>query len=114
LTIEIKQNEMATKLLKKVERELVYTDRGKTLIVALEPGDLITFRHKGKRTHYSVSLHNVQLLALMGHLREKYNDRMEKYKVDKAAGRKVRKPKPLSYAMFNKFYQEVMSYQRKD
>lgn len=105
---------MATKLIKKVERELLYTDRGKTLIVALEPPDVITFRHKGKRTHYSVSLHNVQLLALMGHLQEKHKEKLEKYKLDKAIGRKVRKPKPLSYAMFNKFYQEVMAYQRKD
>ena len=105
---------MATKLRKKVERELLHTDRGHTLIVALEPGDLITFRHKGKRTHYSVSLHNVQLLALMAHLREKHNEKIDKYKKDKAAGRRVRKPKPLSYAMFNKFFREVMSYNRKD
>lgn len=106
---------MATKLLKPVVRELTYTDRGKTWVVTLEPGDVISFRQKGKRTSYSVSLHNVSLLALMGHLREKHNEKVDEYRIKKKAGyTRLRKPKPLSYSMFNRFYQKVMEHKRVD
>ena len=74
-----KINHMAVKLLKSISRELVYPDRGKTLIVSLEPGDIITYRQKGKRTKYSVSLHKVQLLALMESLLQKHQDKLSQY-----------------------------------
>ena len=105
---------MATKLLKPVERELTYTDRGRVIIVTLEPGDVITYRFKGKRTRYSVSLHKVQLLGLMQMLLDKHHERMDTYNRKKAAGYKnLKKPKPPSLSMFNKFYREVLQYERK-
>lgn len=105
---------MATKLIKPVTRELVQTDRGRTIIITIEPPDQITYRYKGKRTHYSVSLHNVQLLALMRHLYEKYLEKENQYKLKKAAGHKnLKKPKPPSLSMFNKVYREFLQYERK-
>lgn len=105
---------MATKLTKPIERELLYTDRGRTVIISLEPGDLITFRQKGKRTRYSVSLHKVQLLGLMQHLFDKYHERVDVYHKKKAAGYKnLKRPKPPTLSMFSKFYQEALKYDHK-
>jgi hypothetical protein len=105
---------MATKLLKPITRELIQTDRGRTILVTMEPPDQITYRYKGKRTHYSVSLHNVQLLALMRHIYDKYLEKDELYKRKKAAGYKnLKKPKPPTLSMFNKVYREFLQYERK-
>jgi len=105
---------MATKLLKPVTRELVQTDRGRTIIITIEPPDQITYRYKGKRTRYSVSLHNVQLLALMRSLYDKYLEKLDLYHKKKAAGyKKLKKPKPPSMSMFNKTYGEFLQYERK-
>lgn len=105
---------MATKLLKPITRELVYTDRGRTIIVTLEPGDIITYRFKGKKTKYSVSLHKVQLIALMQGILDIYHEKMEQYNQKKAAGHKnLKRPKRPTLAMFNKTYQEFLQYNRK-
>jgi hypothetical protein len=104
-----------TKLTKPITRELVKTDHGRTVIVTIEPPDQITYRYKGKRTRYSVSLHNVQLMALMRSLYDKYLEKDELWKKKKAAGyRNLKRPKPPSLAMFNKTYREFLQYERKD
>jgi hypothetical protein len=104
-----------TKLLKPVTRELVQKDRGRTVIITIEPPDQITYRYKGKRTRYSVSLHNVQLLALMRSLYDKYLEKEDIWKKKKAAGYKnLKKPKPPTMSMFNKTYREFLQYERKD
>lgn len=100
-----------TKLTKPITRELVYADRGRTILVTLEPPDLITYRFKGKRTRYTVSLHKVQLLALMQSLIDKKTEKLEIYNKKKAAGYKnLKKPKPVTLAMFNKFYREILQH----
>jgi len=105
---------MATKLTKPVVRELILNDRGRTVIVTIEPPDMITFREKGKGTRYSVSLHKVQLLGLMQYLFDKYREKKEIYLRKKSAGyKKIRRPKIPSIQMFNKFYQEIIRYQPK-
>ena len=105
---------MATKLIKPITRELIYTDRGRTIIVTLEPGDVITYRFKGKKTKYSVSLHKVQLLALMQGILDSYQEKVVLYNKKKAAGYKnLKKPKRPTLSMFNKTYQEFLQYDRK-
>ena len=96
---------MATKLINPVKRELLATQRGQTMIVEIEPGDTITFRVKGKRTRYTVSLHKVYNLALMQFLLENYKVKLEAYKINKKYGHKrLRKPKPPNMSMFSKEY----------
>lgn len=80
---------MATKLTKDVKREMLAPAYGDTYIVALEPGDEISFRPKGKRTTYRCSLHGCLMLAIFQYMQNDYNAKMEEYK----AGRRRRKPK---------------------
>jgi len=96
---------MATKLIKSVKREMLATDRGRTLIVELEPGDILTFRAKGKKQRYSVSLHKAFNLALMQFLTENYNAKMADYKAKQKAGyKRLRSPKKPTVSMFSKEY----------
>jgi hypothetical protein len=50
---------MATRLKKIVVRQCERIIDGKTLMVRLEPGDMITMWEKGKRTAYTASLDKV-------------------------------------------------------
>ena len=93
---------MATLLNRPVRRELILPLRGKTLIVELEPGDIISFREKGRRTRYSVSLHRVYYLALMAKIEEEYSDKMEVYRRRiKNGDTRLRKPRRPTLAVFN-------------
>lgn len=97
---------MATKLVKPVKREMLAPNRGKTLIVEIEPGDEVTFRVKGKRTRYTVSLHKAFNLAIMQKMNEEYLVKLEKYRqYKKYGGRRVRKPRRPSMDLFNREYQ---------
>lgn len=85
---------MPTRLDKPVKRELYSTDRrGRTLIIEVEPPDLITFRLKGKRTRVSIALSHCYQLAQIMDMEYRYTKAMERYKALKKAGAKVRRPK---------------------
>lgn len=84
-----------TKLLKSLKRELVFTNgQSRTVIVELEPGDIISFRVKRKKERFSVSLHSVYQLALVTTMKKKYAERLNEYKAKRKAGYRARKPKP--------------------
>ena len=96
---------MATKLLRTVKRELLAKDaRGRTLIVRMEPGDLISFSVKGKRTRYEISLHSANTLAVAQFIQSKYNAQMEDYK----AKRRSRKPRQPNFSTFHRSIQVAM------
>lgn len=88
---------MATRLLNPVRRETLANDRPK-LIVSLEPGDIIAFRQKGKRTTYEVSVHQCQVLAMNQFRAEQYSKDMKAYK----EGRRKRKPKAPQFHFFSR------------
>lgn len=98
---------MATKLHKPIHREMISNghlagrDVGR-MIVTLEPGDILTFRQKGKRTRYSVPLSACMNLALMNHLVEQYQEKMNNYAIKKKAGLgRVKRPRKPNISMFN-------------
>jgi hypothetical protein len=97
---------MATKLMKPVVRELIASGNiaGKNLgmvIATIEPPDMITFRMKGRRIKYTVSLHNCMTLAFANYLQEHYRFRMEMYDKKKKDGWKVKKPRKPNIMVFN-------------
>jgi hypothetical protein len=65
--------------------------------VELEPGDIISFRSKGKRTRYEISLHSCYTLAVLQKIQEEYTIKAEKYK----AGTLKRKPKMPTFHHFD-------------
>lgn len=74
---------MATKLTKEVSRESGFTKiggRGKVIIVTLLPGDIISFREKGKRTSYETTIEACAWLAIK---QKAAADRAEKAKLKK-------------------------------
>lgn len=88
---------MATRLTKPVKRELLASNRNRTLIAEMEPGDLITFRYKGKRMRYEISLHSCFTLAVLQKINEEYTSKLEAYK----DGRLKRKPKQPGFHHFD-------------
>lgn len=107
----LKTEGMATKLLKPVKREMLMgDDRGRPMIVTLEPGDMLTFRLKGKKTTYSVPLHSCFYLAMMNKMQEEYTEKMEDYKVKQSAGfKRLKKPRKPSWAVFSQRLRDVLS-----
>jgi hypothetical protein len=100
---------MATLLTKPVSREtLAVTDHpGRKIIVTLEPGDMISFRAKGKRTTYEVPLAACYNLALIFTVNSWYKEKMKVWKEKKKMGVRCRKPKRIS-AIFNQKYYEAL------
>lgn len=90
---------MATKLNKKVTMELVQTGvrvRGgkyASLLVTLEPGDMITFRAKGTRRRFSISLGHCMNLAEIMDAEHKHKEALELHNLKKKAGIRSRRPK---------------------
>ena len=74
---------MATKLNKEVSRETSTRigGRGKVIIVTLLPGDVITFREKGKHTAFETTLEACAWLAIK---QKAAADRKEKAEARKA------------------------------
>ena len=58
---------MATRLLKKVTRELDRPVNGATLMVSLEPGNIISMREKGRRMTYTGSLERIYMVLARWH-----------------------------------------------
>lgn len=100
---------MATKLLKSVKRELLSTDRkGKKIIVVLEPGDVISFRAKGTRQSYDVSLTHCFVMAQIITNDNVYKEKLRIYNEKKKAGfMRIKKPKKLNLP-FNRIYFEAL------
>lgn len=87
---------MATKLQTTVRRELIGSNRYTgTLIVELQPGDVLEFREKGTRRRYDISLHNVFLAAVMN---TRQRDHAQRVKQWEAAGKRGRRPKAPNYS----------------
>lgn len=86
---------MATPLTKPVRRLLRSSDRkGRSLIVTLEPGDMISFRSKGRRRSVSVFLGHAYNLAVIMTAEEEYKAAMKEYTARKKAGAQfLRRPK---------------------
>ena len=100
---------MATVLTKPISREtLAVTDHpGRKIIVTLEPGDMISFRAKGKRTTYEVPLAACYNLALIFTVNSWYKQKMKVWKEKKAHGVRCRKPRRIS-SIFNQKYYEAL------
>lgn len=93
---------MATILTKPIRRQLAAADGyGRRHIVELEPGDMISFRLKGRRQRYSCSLWACERVAIMQHLVEEHKRKAEEAK----AGLRKRKPKPLNLSAFARHLQ---------
>jgi len=93
---------MATILTKPIRRQLAARDRyGRHRIVELEPGDMISFRQKGRRQRYSCSLWACERVAIMQYLVEDHKRKTEEAK----AGLRKRKPKPLTLPAFARHLQ---------
>lgn len=91
------------KIIRRHSFELLGKDHSfRPLIIEIEPPDMISFRYKGSKTRYSVSLHNVRMLAVANKVIEEYNIKMEIYKARKSAGFSPRKPRRPSISMFNR------------
>jgi hypothetical protein len=74
---------MATKLLKKVVRELDRPVSGRTLMVALEPGNIISMREKGRRLNYIGSLERVYMVLARWHADKEIEERNKQKKLKK-------------------------------
>lgn len=96
---------MATKLNKPVKRETYSRDhRNRTLIAILEPGDILTFRVKGSRSTYSVTLGQCFNLAQIISSESDYKRKVEIYQLKKKGGAKGLRPPKRPYQPFSKFY----------
>lgn len=100
---------MATKLIKDIHREtLAVTDlKGNIQIVSLKGGDMMEFRSKGKRFRYSVPLQACYHMALIFTAQQWYKEKLAKYIKDKKAGRRVKRPRPLSPIFSPKLYEAL-------
>lgn len=94
-----------TELTKPVRRLTSSTDRkGRRLIVELAPGDMLTFRSKGKRRTVSVYLGHCLNLAQILTASEEYKAKLEEYNARRKAGAQyIRKPKK-PHMPFGKVY----------
>lgn len=101
---------MATKLLKPVKRELFSTSRkGRTLIVSLEPGDMISFREKGLKKSFNCYIGHCYVLAQIMQADQEYKERMKNYEERKKKGAKgLRKPKK-AFLPFSKIYFDAVT-----
>ena len=100
---------MATLLTKPIRREtLAVTDMaGRKQIISLEPGDMLTFRSKGKRMTYEVPIAACYNLALIFTVNSWYRNKMKVWKEKKKMGVRCRKPKRIS-SVFNQKYYEAL------
>lgn len=94
---------MATKLLKEVKRETISRAARRPMIVSLMPGDVLSFREKGRRKTVEISLGHCFNLAKILSIENMYHEKMEEYKRKKKAGLRAKKPKKSSQ-FFNPFY----------
>ena len=101
---------MALPLLKPIHRELASTSRkGRKIILTIEPGDMITFREKGKRTEVSVYAGHAYMLAQIMSEESHYKKKVEEYNKKKKLGYKgLRKPRKAQFP-YNKIYFKALT-----
>jgi hypothetical protein len=101
---------MATKITKKLTRELLQTDRfGRTLLIELNPDDTISFRLKGKKTRYTVSLLKCFNMAIVESVLSEYKEKADTYKLKKDIGyKRIKRPKKPQLGMVNKWIQKIL------
>lgn len=106
---------MATLLMKPVTRQMMGRDRfNRSVLVTIEPPDVITFRVKGKRFRVETSLHHCYVLAQMIHANMRYQEKLKDYKAKKKAGQRAVRPKQPAM-VFNKIYSEaIMEAQKQE
>lgn len=91
-------------LTKPVRRLTRSTDRkGNPLVVSLEPGDIISFRPKGKRRTVSVYAGHCYALAQIVQTESDYKDRMKVYNEKRKYTKGLRRPKRHSLP-FSRIY----------
>jgi len=75
------------------------------LIVTIGPPDELTFREKGRRVKFTVSLHHAYQLAIKFTVEQMYREKMETYNQKKKAGyrnlKRPKKPNLFLSAMYN-------------
>lgn len=99
-----------TKLLRPITRELASTDqRGNTLVMTLEPGDVLTFRIKGTRQRASVYIGHCFALATIMEMEARYKQRLDAYNAKKKAGAKGLKPPKKPFNPFSKMYHKALA-----
>jgi len=101
------------KLKNPIKRELLFVKadvgkhRGRSIIVEIQPGDIISFRPKGTQKRVEISLGHCYRLAQIINLELEYQKRMKEYKLKKESGIRVKKPtKPNMYA--SKIYHQSL------
>ncbi len=95
---------MATLLTKSVKRLTASRDRkGRALVVSLEPGDYLSFRPKGKRKAFTVTINQAYLLAQIVDQNWRYRKAIEAYNEARKAGKRARRPKVPSQ-IFDRIY----------
>lgn len=99
---------MATKLNKKVKRELSAVDRkGRPIIMTIEPGDILTFRPKGLKRSVSVYAGQAFMLAQLMTIEREYSQKLKDYNVQKKAGKQfLRKPRK-PFVPFGKIFYDA-------
>lgn len=97
---------MATKLIKEITREAM-SRNGAPLLVTLCPGDVISFRYKGKRTRFELSIGHALNLAKLITIEKMYQEKLEEYNRKRKAGMRVKRPKRPSLFM-NKMYHRAL------
>jgi hypothetical protein len=95
---------MPTKLTKKVTRE---TLDGR--IVILNPEGTISFRRKGRRTMYHVSIHRAYQMAVYETLYMDWQRKLKRHKELKAMGRRTIYPRKPSFEIFAKEINKIYS-----
>ena len=95
--------------MKELSRETlaVTNHKGQKMIITLEPGDVLTFRAKGKRTSYSVPIQACYNLALIHTVNSWHKKKMEEWHEKKKAGIRTRRPRKLT-SVFSKSYYEAL------
>jgi hypothetical protein len=74
---------MTTELLKRVERVTLLPHRGRKLVIALLPGDLLEIREKGRRTREVISIAGVfdyAIITRVAHERFEKKKKKDKFK----------------------------------
>ncbi len=100
---------MATPLTRPVARELhARTHRFTGIIATMMPGDLLTFRVKGKQRTYTIALHQCYQLAIYYKLVEDYREAMERYELRRKAGYRAKKPKAPNLSAFSAHLRHIL------
>lgn len=77
--------------------------RGRKIIVELLSGDQIRFRIKGTQQSFTSHIALLYTIAKVVEMDAQYRDSVEKYQLNRKAGKRVRKPKKPFYPVASKY-----------